>query len=235
VINHSRHTQIALLGDIIQVALTYEPEWEDIGIIEGWAARVTTVFHDRFMLVGPTSNPANVTSGADIKTTMREIATHAEQSGGADYALFHSRGDGSATHYKELQLWGLCGVDLAHQRSWRRRIPLTPYEALRRASEEGAYALTDRATFLTVARDGAASNLRVYVEDGKHLVNPCAVLVNLKAPVNRLAREFAHWLASDEAQDILENFGKSWKLRLPIFAPKSRTQVDRRYALVAKL
>jgi ABC-type tungstate transport system permease subunit len=126
-------------------------------------------------------------------------------------------------------------VDLAHQRSWRRRIPLTPYEALRRASEEGAYALTDRATFLTVARDGAASNLRVYVEDGKHLVNPCAVLVNLKAPVNRLAREFAHWLASDEAQDILENFGKSWKLRLPIFAPKSRTQVDRRYALVAKL
>jgi ABC-type tungstate transport system permease subunit len=235
VINHSRHTQIALLGDIVQVALTYEPEWEDIGIAEGWAERVTAAFHDRFMLVGPASNPANVLSGADIKIAMREIATHGERFGGADNALFHSRGDGSATHYKELQLWGLCGVDLAHARPWRRRIPLTPYEALRRASEEGAYALTDRATFLTVARDGAASHLRVYVEDGKHLVNPCAALINLKAPVNHLARKFARWLPSEEAQDIIENYGKSWKLRLPIFAPKSRTQVDRRYALAAKL
>jgi ABC-type Fe3+ transport system substrate-binding protein len=73
------------------------------------------------------------------------------------------------------------------------------------------------------------------VEDGKHLVNPCAALINLKAPVNHLARKFARWLPSEEAQDIIENFGKSWKLRLPIFAPKSRTQVDRRYALAAKL
>lgn len=126
-------------------------------------------------------------------------------------------------------------MDLAHARPWGRRIPLTPYEALRWASEEGAYALTDRATFLTVARDGAVSNLRVYVEDGKHLVNPCAALINLKAPMNSLAMEFARWLAPEEAQEIIENFGKSWKLRLPIFTPESRTQVGRRYALVAKL
>jgi ABC-type Fe3+ transport system substrate-binding protein len=57
----------------------------------------------------------------------------------------------------------------------------------------------------------------------------------LKAPVNRLAREFAHWLATNEAQDIIENFGKSWRLRLPIFAPKSNIKVERKYALVAKL
>jgi len=235
VINHSRHTQIALLGDIVQVALTYEPEWEDIGIAEGWAERVTMAFHDRFMLVGPASNPANVNSGADIKIAMRDIATYGERYNGAPNALFHSRGDGSATHYKELQLWGLCGVDLAHAGSWRRRIPLTPYEALKRANEEGAYTVTDRATFLTVMEHGAASDLRVYVEDGKHLVNPCAALVNLKAPVNELARDFAHWLALDDAQDIIEDFGKRWKLGLPIFAPKSRVQVEKKYALVSKM
>lgn len=239
VINHSRHTQIALLGDIVQVGLTYEPEWEDIGIAEGWAERVTMAFHDRFILVGPASNPANVSVRADIKVAMREIAYHGEKLRGAaaahQKALFHSRGDGSATHYKELQLWGLCGMDLAYANSWRQRIPLTPYEALRRADQAGAYAITDRATFLTAKRDGVVSDLTVYVEDGKHLVNPCAALINLKAPSNRLARGFSHWLASEEAQGIIENFGKKWKLRLPIFAPRSRDQVDRRYALVAKL
>jgi ABC-type tungstate transport system permease subunit len=195
-------------------------------------------FHDRFILVGPASNPANVSAGADIKVAMREIATHGEKSGeaGADQkALFHSRGDGSATHYKELQLWGLCGVDLAHAKPWRRRIPLTPYEALKRADRDGAYAITDRATFLTAAKDGVVSSLRVYVEDGKHLINPCAALINVKAPMNKLAREFARWLASEEAQEIIENFGKKWRLRLPIFAPKSKAQVERKYALVAKL
>lgn len=237
VINHSRHTQIALLGDVVQVGLTYEPEWEDIGIAEGWAERVTMAFHDRFILVGPASNPANVSSGADIKVAMREIATHGESKAPSGHreALFHSRGDGSATHYKELQLWGLCGVDLAHATSWRQRISLTPYEALKRADKDGAYAITDRATLLTAAKDGVVPNLRVYVEDGKHLINPCAALINLKAPVNRLARDFAHWLASEEAQKIIENFGKKWKLQLPIFAPKSKTQVEKRYALVSKL
>jgi ABC-type Fe3+ transport system substrate-binding protein len=67
------------------------------------------------------------------------------------------------------------------------------------------------------------------------LLNPCAALINTKAPKNPLAKEFAYWLASEEAQAIIENFGKKWRLRLPIFAPKSRTQVERKYALVAKL
>ena len=238
VINHSRHTQIALLGDIVQVGLTYEPEWEGIGIAEGWAERVTMAFHDRFILVGPVFNPANVSAGADVKVAMREIATYGERASAAaahQKPLFHSRGDSSATHYKELQLWGLCGMDLAYAGPWRQRISLTPYEALRRADQDGAYAITDRATFLTAAKDGVVSNLRVYVEDGKHLINPCAALINLKAPVNRLAREFAQWLASEEAQEIIEDFGKNWELRLPIFAPRSRTQVHRKYALVAKL
>jgi len=126
-------------------------------------------------------------------------------------------------------------MDLAYAKSWRRRIPLTPYEALRRADQDEAYAITDRATFLTAKKDGVVSNLRVYVEDGEHLLNPCAALVNLEAPKNRLAREFAHWLASEEAQRIIENFGKKWRLQLPIFAPKNRTQVEKKYALVAKL
>ena len=235
VINHSRHTQIALLGDIVQVGLTYEPEWEDIGIAEGWAERVTMAFHDRFMLVGPVSNPAGVIEGTDIKMAMRNVAAYGKDNAHTRHALFHSRGDGSATHYKECQLWGICGVDLAHATSWRQRIPLTPYEALKKADQDEAYAITDRATFLTVVEDGAASNLRVYVEDGKYLINPCAALINLKAPMNQLAREFADWLATDEAQELIENFGKSWKQRLPIFAPKTRIQVERRYALVSKL
>lgn len=228
VINHSRHTEAALLGDIVQVALTYEPEWEQIGIDEGWAERVTMAFHDRFVLVGPRSNPAGVVPGTDIKLAMRTIASSKSKP-----VLFHSRGDGSATHYKELQLWGLSGVDLANAPSWRQRIPLTPYDALCRADKDRVYVLTDRATFLTVQKDGAAPSLRAFVEDGKHLLNPCAALVNKKAPSNDLAREFAQWLGSNEAQSIIRDFGKSWPSGRPIFAPRDREQVQKKYGLLA--
>jgi hypothetical protein len=39
------------------------------------------------------------------------------------------------------------------------------------------------------------------VENAKHLlVNPCAALIDLNAPMHRLARDFAHWLASGAAR-----------------------------------
>ena len=103
VTNHSRHTQIALLGGIVQVGLTYEPDWEDLSIAEGWAKRVTRVFNDRFALVGPISNPAGVIVDSDIKFALRAIAHHGYRNGKVSV---HTRGDGSATYYKELQLWG---------------------------------------------------------------------------------------------------------------------------------
>lgn len=234
VANHSRHTHIALLANIVQVALTYEPEWEDLSIAEGWARRVTRAFHDRFVLVGPRANPAGVLAGGDIKFALRAIARLGNQDGNK-CVLVHTRGDGSATHYKELQLWGISGVDLATSQTWRQRVPLTPYEALVHADRHGAYLLTDRATFLTAQKERVIPDLVPYVEHSEHLLNPCSALINIKAERNHLAVDFAHWLGAEDAQEIIGKHGRDWPTKLPVFATKAQPEVDRKYALTAQI
>ncbi|KAK4580146.1 hypothetical protein LTR86_000349 [Recurvomyces mirabilis] len=231
VANHSRHTQIALLADIVQVALTYEPDWEDQGIREGWAKRTTRAFNDRFVLVGPTSDPAGVLDVSKSETcgdlmiciALRIVAQYGQHT---KAVVTHHRGDGSATSYKELQLWGFSGIDLSTSTSWRERVALAPYPALVHASKAGVYTLTDRATYLCAKRDGVVPDMRVFVEEGKHLLNPCSALVNSKAPRNELAREFAEWLGGEQAQQLIREFGMGWRTRLPVFAAKDREKFD---------
>ncbi len=234
VANHSRHSLIALCGDVVQVALTYEPEWDGHTIAEGWASRVASVFNDRFVLVGPRSNPARVSIDSDIKLALRAIALQGNEDTSAQKVLFHTRGDGSATFYKELQLFGLSGVDVSTANDWRCRLPLSPYEALIRANKDGAYLLTDRATLLTALRDGVIPDLVPYVEQGHHLRNPCSALVNERAPSNSLALAFAKWLGGEAAQTIVKTYGMTWSTGLPIFAGGEQIELDQVYSLTAR-
>ncbi|CAD0110841.1 unnamed protein product [Aureobasidium uvarum] len=236
VANHSRHSQIALLGDVVQVALTYEPEYEGLAIAEGWAKRVAKVFNDHFILVGPVSNPAGVDIGAEIADAMQAIAKYGSSSHQShNQGLFHTRGDGSATFYKELALWKLAGIDISSTESWRLTKPGTPYEALVTADRTGAYLITDRATYLTAKRDRALSNIIPFVEGGRQLLNPCSALVNLKAPRNELATEFASWLGSEEVQQILSSYGQRWSVATPVFSVAKQDDVRFSERLVAKL
>jgi ABC-type tungstate transport system permease subunit len=236
VTNHSRHSQIALLGDIIQVALTYEPAYEDLSVREGWARRVAKVLNDHFILVGPASNPAGVIVDGKIADAMRAIAAHASSSPqGHNNGLFHTRGDGSATFYKELSLFELAGIDIASTKSWRLTKPGTPYEALMTADREGVYIITDRATYLTAKRDKVLSSTVPLVEGGAELLNPCSALINIKAPYNARAREFASWLGSEEVQQIIGRYGQSWSVALPIFSVARQDDMIKSDRLVAKL
>ncbi|CAD0095677.1 unnamed protein product [Aureobasidium vineae] len=211
VANHSRHSQIALLGDVVQVALTYEPEYEDLSIAEGWAKRMAKVFNDHFVLVGPVSNPAGVDVNGGIANALKAIAKHDSFFNHNHHdGLFHTRGDGSATFYKELALWELAHVDVSSTKSWRLTKPGTPYEALVIADRTGAYLITDRATYLTAKRDKALNNIVPFIEGGPQLLNPCSALVNVKAPCNELAREFASWLGSGEVQRMIRSYGQRW-------------------------
>lgn len=236
VTNHSRHSQVALLAGFIQVALTYEPDNEDLAIEEGWAMRVGRVFNDHFILVGP-----NVDLGArDMNSALRVIAgSHATTGNSVDVEskheegalgpiTFHTRGDGSATFAKEMLLWQNAEVD-ALDRDWMETYPFTPYDALVKAESERAFLLTDRATFLTAKRDGAIPSLHVHVEGGQELLNPCSAIVkslefasreslsDLDRKADKAAMQFARWLTSDEAQGIIRDYGRQWSLRKPLF------------------
>jgi ABC-type tungstate transport system permease subunit len=233
--NHSRHSQIALLGDIVQVALTYEPFYEKISIREGWAKRVAQVLNDHFILVGPRSNPAGVTVDGKIADAMRAIAQFGASRKGHDHGVFHTRGDGSATFYKELALFEFARVDIASTKSWRLTKPGTPYEALATADREGAYIITDRATFLTAKRDKVLTNTVPFIEGGPQLLNPCSALINIKAPYNARAREFASWLGSEEVQQIIRTYGQEWSVATPIFSIAEQEDMVKSEGLVAKL
>ncbi|KAI5271561.1 hypothetical protein E4T47_05038 [Aureobasidium subglaciale] len=233
--NHSRHTQIALLGDIVQVALTYEPKIENLAAQEGWAVRVCRVFNDHFILAGPCDDPAAIKSNRSIEEAMARIAHLGSQFLSGSPALFHTRADGSATYSKELELWKSAHVDLHRTLNWRARIPVTPYEALVRAERDGAYLLTDRSTYLTARRNGMLTSTRIFVEGGPELLNPCSALINTKAPSNRVAREFASWLSSDEAQMLVRDFGRDWDTGTPIFCGADREDFGQEQRLVAKL
>ncbi|KAI4853987.1 hypothetical protein E4T44_00490 [Aureobasidium sp. EXF-8845] len=233
--NHSRHSQIALLGDIVQVALTYEPFYEEISIREDWARRMTKVLNDHFILVGPRSNPAGVTVDGKIADAMSAIARFGASLQGHDHGLFHTRGDGSATFYKELALFELARVDIASTESWRLTKPGTPYQALVTADRGGVYIITDRATYLTAKRDNVLTNTVPFIEGGTELLNPCSALINRKAPYNARAREFASWLGSREVQQIVRRYGQEWSVATPIFSIAEQEDMVKSEKLVAKL
>ncbi|KAG9942142.1 hypothetical protein KCU85_g9323, partial [Aureobasidium melanogenum] len=234
--NHSRHSQIALLGDVVQVALTYEPEYEDLAVREGWAQRVARVFNDHFILVGPTCNSAGVLLDGSIKDAMKAIADYGSSSNKKyESGIFQTRGDGSATFYKELALWELAEVDLSTAMSWRVTKPGTPYEALLHADRTGAYIITDRATYLTAKRDNALRTTVPFIEGGPKLLNPCSALINTKAPHNTLAREFASWLGTQEVQQMVAKYGQRWSVATPIFSPAEQQDMTRAERLIAKL
>lgn len=234
--NHSRHSQIALLGDAVQVALTYEPEYENLAIQECWAERLAKVFNDHFILVGPAANPAGVVVDCAIDDAMEAIAVYGFSNGQKhEDGVFQTRGDGSATFYKELALWHRAHVDLSSAESWRVTKPGTPYEALLNADRTGGYLITDRATYLTAKRDKALVSTVPFIEGGPELLNPCSALVNTKAPYNALARDFGSWLGTQEVQQMVAKYGQRWSVATPIFSPAKQQDVEQAERLVAKL
>lgn len=229
--NHSRHTQIGLLADVVQVALTYEPDNEEVSIREGWARRVGRGFNDHFIVVGPKKTaPSPIDSDRQrVEDVMRKIA--------GEKWLFHSRGDGSATFMKEKKLWRLAGVEIGEEQDggkWLKTLPGTPYEALVGAERDGAFLITDRATFLTAKRDGLIPGLRVWVEGGEELFNPCAVMVwnydykenQCQRKENGMAERFAEWLTKEEAQRVVRDYGRHWALGKPLFTEAVKEEFD---------
>lgn len=242
VANHSRHSQIALLGGVVQVALTYEPEWEEVMEGEGWGRVVrpgsgsevggNQVFWDHFVLVGPREDGTGLGSagGLEIREALRRIAQ------GEKGVKFFSRGDGSATFNQEQRFWRDVGLEPESLECVETH-PLPPYKALVNAEEGGAYMLSDRATYLTAKRDGLIPNLRVYVEGGADLLNPCSASVNTKVPDSvgqRLAVRFAEWLGEPQAQGIFSGYGRVWDIGLPLLTNKDRKEFADEESLVGR-
>lgn len=102
-----------LKSGLLDVGITYSPAAEKIAVNQGVAkSTIYYAFRDHFLLVGPQSNPANVSKSDDIMTIFSDLHEAAEAAVGDDTkeaVRFLSRYDKSATNIKEALLWASIG------------------------------------------------------------------------------------------------------------------------------
>jgi tungstate transport system substrate-binding protein len=199
-------------GDV-DVLLVHAPEQEAVFVAEGHAARRDDVMYNDFVIVGPAGDPAGVAQASTAKEAFRRVAAAA--------APFASRGDKSGTHTKELAIWKSAGVPPggagAPGAAWYLSVGQGMGETLTFANERRAYALTDRATW--VSMQARLRDLRQIFGGASSSANPDRDLRNQYGviPVDparhpgvngALALRFADWLVSKPTQLRISAFGR---------------------------
>lgn len=178
--------EIARRGDA-DVLLTHSPRREREFFDAGHATRRLPLMYNFYLLVGPPSDPARA-AGNNITAALQRIA--------ASQSTFLSRGDGSGTHARELDLWALARITPAGR--WYKDGGTGMAETLRIADQLGAYTLTDDGTF---QRLRPHLLLAVIVQNEPPLENHYSVM-----PVNptlhpsvrsTLAEAFTDWITSN--------------------------------------
>ncbi|MDA9500224.1 MULTISPECIES: substrate-binding domain-containing protein [Bradyrhizobium] len=182
------------------VVFVHDRPAEDKFMSEGQGVKRFDVMYNDFVIVGPKSDPAQISGSKDVVEALRRIATAK--------APFISRGDKSGTHAAELRLWKEAGVDLsAGKDTWYREIGQGMGPALNMASSWNAYLLSDRGTWLSFKNRG---ELAILTEGDKRLFNQYGVmLVNPEKHPNVKAKEgqaFIDWLISPQGQEAIAGY-----------------------------
>jgi tungstate transport system substrate-binding protein len=182
------------------VVFVHAKPLEDKFLAEGFGVKRQDVMYNDFVLVGPKSDPAKVRAGKDVLEAFRKI--------GAAHAPFVSRGDRSGTHFAELQIWKVAGIDITKDKGpWYRDTGQGMGPALNTAAAMNAYILSDRGTWLSFKNHG---ELAVLVEGDKRLFNQYGIM--LVSPVKHpnvkkeLGQAFIDWIVAPEGQNAIASY-----------------------------
>jgi len=178
-------------GDVVFV---HAKSAEEKFVADGWGVERFDVMYNDFVVIGPDGDLAKVAGLTDAPAALKKIAE-----AGAPFA---SRGDDSGTYKKELELWQDAGVDVkAASGTWYRETGSGMGATLNAAVGMGAYALTDRATWIGFENK---SDFKIVVEGDPTLFNQYGViLVNPAKHPNVKAKEgraFIDWLRGPDGQ-----------------------------------
>lgn len=184
-------------GDVL---LVHAKPAEEAFVAEGWGIERRDVMYNDFVIVGPKSDPARIKGMTDAAAALVAIANAR--------STFASRADDSGTHQAEMRLWQASGLDpTADSGTWYRETGSGMGATLNLAAGMGAYALTDRATWLAFGNKG---DLAVLVEGDPGLFNQYGViLVNPeKHPGVRAAagQRFIDWLTGPDGQAAIASY-----------------------------
>ncbi len=191
------------------VLLVHSPDAEKKFMNDGFGATRRLVMHNDFIIVGPAADPAKI-KGAGAADALKRIASAG--------AVFASRGDNSGTHAKEKGLWKVAAITPDGQK-WYQQTGLGMGQTLNVAAEKKGYAITDRATYLSLKK---SLGLEILVEGDGKLLNVYHVieLKSAKWPkVNAQGgRAFADFMVAKKTQEIIGRFGVE-KFGAPLFFP----------------
>jgi tungstate transport system substrate-binding protein len=199
------------------VLLVHSPAAEKKFMEDGFGVNRRLVMHNDFVIVGPAEDPAMIKGVKSAAEAFKKIA--------AAQALFLSRGDNSGTHAKEKDLWKVAGVKYEGEK-WYQQTGLGMGQTLNVAAEKKSYTLTDRGTYLALAK---TLKLDILVEGDAVLLNIYHVMevnqakwpkVNIAA-----ATAFADFMVSKETQEIIKTFGVD-KYGSPLFFPDAGKKVE---------
>lgn len=186
--------ELGRLGDV-DVLLTHSPLDERFFMEDGYGVVRREVMESDFVLLRPPGDPADVGTTRDVRAAFTKIADAR--------APFVSRGDESGTHRREQTIWG--DLDITPGGDWYIVAGVGMADALRVASERGAYILSDRPTYL--AQGGTNLDLDIAVEGDDRLLNPYSVIGVRGAANTRGAQAFIDWITGPDGQAVIGDYG----------------------------
>ena len=175
---------------------------EDEFLRNGYGINRRDLMFNDFVIVGPAEDPAGIEGMGSATEALTAIAD-------AEVA-FVSRGDNSGTHTKERNLWAAADTDPGG--GWYQEIGGGMGEALNIATQQGAYTLSDRGTFISQRSEIDLTVLvQGPIEDGPEiLANPYGVMaVNPGVHENAnydLAMAYIGWITSPGAQEAISSY-----------------------------
>ncbi|TYC55530.1 sulfate transporter [Marinobacter sp. BW6] len=188
--------EIARRGDADSL-LVHDTTGEKRFVENGFASERADVMYNDFVVIGPASDPANISEAQTAAEAFAAIA-NAE-------ATFASRGDDSGTNRAELRLWKNAGVD--PDGDWYRELGSGMGPTLNTAAAMDAYVMSDRATWVAF---GNRQNLELLFEGDKVLFNQYGSLRLSEAKHPHLKHEMAakwhSWLLSEDGQQAIADF-----------------------------
>lgn len=184
-------------GDLL---LVHAKPAEEKFVADGLGTKRTDLMYNDFIIVGPAADPAGIAGMTDATDAMTKIA--------GSGAIFASRGDDSGTDKKEKQLWSETAVDPKEgSGDWYRETGSGMGATLNAAIGMGAYAMTDRATWISFENK---QDYGIVTEGDTDLFNQYGVIpVNPAACPNvnaTGAQAFADWLLSDAGQSAIAEY-----------------------------
>ncbi|MCR9138097.1 MAG: substrate-binding domain-containing protein [Alphaproteobacteria bacterium] len=197
-------------GDVL---LVHAKSAEEAFVGQGYGKQRFDVMYNDFVIVGPRDDPAGIRGLSEATEALKAIASLS--------LPFASRADDSGTHQKEMQLWRDGGVDpIADSGTWYRETGSGMGATLNIAVAMNAYAMTDRATWISFGNKAEHS---VLVEGDPDLFNQYGVILvsSEKCPNTRAeaGQHFINWLLGPDGQEAIAAYSLDG---MQLFFPNAR-------------